>query len=193
MSRAQPPAPAGFRCHVPPCFAPTRSPLARLVASRVADRRQAEAAYYGALVVLAAMTLLALQWTGMALIERGGLAHTVTVLGPALALFAAFAVGGRQRGIAVSLSGDELVIARGATRLAVPCNRIADVREVPDAEVHRHWSRYEQTILFVNRRPEHHLLLRLADGRVVVLGLDPRDRARLAEALEASVAVPVGT
>ena len=177
----------------PPAFHPPSSLLGRLVRRWAKDGRQAESLY----IVVAALVLVGVTLAGQWGWVLWGLAPDGS---PNVAYFAAQFVGGLvvggscllgwRRPVRVEIGDDGIQIARGPDTLTLVWKEIDSAERIYADAYYRHWRRYTATRVFVNRTRDDLLLLRTAEGPVV-LGLPDAEFARLdallAEHLEPAV------
>lgn len=163
-----------------PSFHPPSSLLGRFVGRWVDDERQAVSVY----IVVAALVLVVASLAG----QWGWVLWGTASGSPSLGYFAAQVVGGVivgaacllgwRRPLHVHADHEKVTVRRGAQVLALSYDAIRSAERITAADYHRHWQRYAATRAFVNRQPDELLLLRTADGPVV-LGLDLTDLDRL--------------
>lgn len=179
--------------YMPRRFRPTYSVLGRWLRRRSGDERHAEALFILAVVGLALVLLLA-QYLAWVLLKD---ALTAEPLGPValgfwgghLAAFLLFffgAVLGFKPAITVTRTAEALHIQQGGKRHAYAYATMQQVTPISALRFHRHWRRYAQTQVFVNKIEDPLLLLHTTHGPVV-LGLAEEDLHALKTALEARI------
>lgn len=177
-------------CSIPGRFHPGYSLLGRWMRRRFHDERQAEAWFIvtlaGIVVGLAVAQYLA--WTVLQLVHP---APSPTVLGLfwaaqlALVLLSGLTcLLGKQPPVTVTFGTDALYLHQKPRVVEVRCDRITAAESISALLFHRHYRRYAETRVFVNRVPPTLLLLHTDDGPVV-LGLPEEDRHAVLAHLEA--------
>lgn len=181
--------PVPIRFVIPRSLYPPASLLGRLVRRWARDARQAESLYLVALALTLCLGTLAGQWGwilwGTAPDGTPSLAFAAAQLGGGLLLAATCLLGWRAP-VEIVAREDALDVRRGPEVLSLHWARIEASERISAEAYHRHWQRYAATRVFVGRLHDELLLLRTADGPLV-LGLAPADLDRLEAALAVSL------
>lgn len=173
----------------PRSFDPSYSLLGRAFRSWTGDRRRGEALYIVALTGLA-LVLLMSHYLGWALLQStladnsswqmlfwaGQLASG--------AVWAVLGLVGFRPGVMVSCARSTVTLEQGGRSRTVPYDAIEDVDVISATTYHRHYRRYAATTVFVGALSDEVLLLRTADGPIVVALPDADDRATLRRHLD---------
>ena len=169
---------------IPSRFNPARSLLGRWIRLHSADARQAESTYV-VVVVLSFLALLLVHFLGWAFVQPAGAGVAIILSEVVLVLaYGAFAFAGRDPAIIITPQASALEISRGDdVELVLPSDEIETACTIDARTFHRHYRRYAQTRVFVNRVPAELLLLRW-NGIPVVLGPAKDDLSTLLQLLE---------
>ncbi|QXD16494.1 hypothetical protein GQ464_005975 [Rhodocaloribacter litoris] len=181
---------------VPRRFDPTRSLLGCAIRRRVRDARRAEACFIVGLagVLLALILAQYLAWALLhETIRAGGTAGTIFWLAqPGLLLVClGTCVLGFRPAIRITAGAGGLCVEQGGEVCRLAYAEIRGVETISALRFHRHERRYAATRAFVNRLEDPLLLIRTAEGPVV-LGLRPADTLHLRDHLAVRVRVPAG-
>lgn len=172
----------------PRCFDPSYSLLGRAIRAWTSDRRRAEALFIVVLTGLA-LVLLMTHYLGWALLKPVLASNPSWQLFfwagqlASVALLGALGLVGFRPGVAVRCTSAALELTQGARTQTVPYEDIDRVETISATTYHRHYRRYANTDVFVSVLEEEVLLLRTAEGPVVVALPDPEDR----EAVQAQI------
>ena len=168
--------------HAPARFHPGYSLLGRWLRRRTGDARYAEALHVLVLTGLA-LVLLFGHFLSAALLLPAAAPQTTTAYWLVQASLAGLALAagvvGFRPALAVACTSDALHLAQGRRRLVVPYAALASVRRITARRFHRHERRYAATRAFLGVLGGEVLLLRLARGGPVVVGLPAPELAAL--------------
>lgn len=170
---------------ISPCFDAGRSLLGRLFRAITADERQAES-YLILAVGLLGLAVLLGGYLGWALVPPGS-RHVFVAVFLGLVFLMGAGLTGRRPSVTVRAGQDELTIDSADGELRIPYSAVERWSRIDDRTFHRHYRRYAETRVFVNRVPSELLLLRAGDAPVV-LGLETEADRTALEALLAETA-----
>jgi hypothetical protein len=173
----------------PRSFRPSYSLLGRLFRYWTGDRLRGEALYVVALTGLALLILMThyLGWALLKPILTGEPSWQVLFwVGQlaSVALWALIGLVGVQPGVTVACTTEGLELEQGGRSHRLSHDAIEAVETVSATTYHRHYRRYAATQVFVSRLPDEVLLLRTAQGPVVVALPDPEEQDTLRRRLQ---------
>lgn len=180
--------------HAPCSFHPSYSLLGRAFRYWTGDRLRGEALFIVALTALALLLLMS-HYLGWALLKpvlaSSSSWQVLFWAGQLASVVALTAVGlvGFRPGVTVTCDPATLELEQGRTSATVRYDAIDQIETITAATYHRHYRRYAATHIFVSQLADEMLLLRTAQGPIVIALSDPNDRKALRAHLE-SVDVP---
>lgn len=162
---------------IPARFRPARSLLGRWSRMYAVDARQAESTYIVA-AAIASLALLLMHFLGWSFVQPSSSGTTLLLVTTEALLVSAFlaaAFVGRESAITIEINPSALTISRaGDEKVTFAYEEIETACRIDARTFHRHYRRYAETRVFVNRVPDQLLLLRW-NGIPVILGLSEDD------------------
>lgn len=165
----------------PRCFDPSYSLLGRAVRAWTGDRLRGEALFIVLLTGLA-LALLMSHYLGWALLKpvlANSPAWQLLFWGGQLVsvvLLALLGLVGVRPAVTVVCTPTALDLKQGECTRTIRYDEIEDAEMISATAYHRHYRRYAATDVFVSVLGEEVLLLRTAEGPVVIALPDPEDR-----------------
>ncbi|MBO6573784.1 MAG: hypothetical protein JJ896_00080 [Rhodothermales bacterium] len=182
------------RFDIPGRFNPRYSLLGRAVRARVHDASRAEALYYvaavGALAVFVGVVAVSWAWINLDGPPEAAAADRFWVLQSCGFAVVLMLIGaGVQPAHRVTLDDGGMEVRRRNRQLErIDWAHVQRAERIARETWWSHYRRFAGTTSVVSRRHAHVILLRLEDGRVVILGIRPEEQPLFMERLEARVA-----
>lgn len=174
----------------PPSYHPSHSLLGRSLRRWTGDRLRGEAVF---VVVLTGLTLVLLMthYLGWALLSPLFSTNPVwqtyfwIAQGASVLLLGGAGLIGFRPAVQVRCLPEVLHLTQGDRTRSVPHEAIYDVDIISARQYHRHYRRYTATDIFISHLPDRVLLVRTAQGPIVLALSDPDAQASLLDLLKA--------